>query len=159
MTDDRRQQITHGNACTYIYITWHSTVFAGPPLMPVDLSGRSLTARSVELQWTPGPDGGHQQTFTVEYRLDGGNYKLHRDVIRDQEDAIIERITVLNVETKYEFQVTAHNTLGASPPATVTVITRGMCKDTYRTGLLLRLTELTNIHILYHHLTRVCVFL
>ena len=78
-----------------------------------------MTAKSVVLSWFPGPDGGHNQTFTVRYRKRGDEiYTLHKDGIRDSKDAnITEKVTMLLPETQYEFHVTAHNLGGESEAA------------------------------------------
>ena len=85
------------------------------------------------LSWFPGPDGGHDQTFTVRNRKRGDEiYILYKDGIRDTKHAnITEKVTMLLPETQYEFHVTAHNVVGQSEAAFIRVKTRGTLNSQY----------------------------
>ena len=102
-------------------------VSSGPPSSPTDLTSSWVTATSVTLHWFPGPDGGHQQTFSIRFRQDLGQYSLYEGEITDSlNGSITSKVSGLSPSTLYEFLVTAHNTLGASQSALVTATTRGI---------------------------------
>ena len=85
-----------------------------------------MTAKSVDLSWFPGPDGGYNQTFSVSYRI--GKMKhidLYKEGIKDRKRTITITILMLQHDTQYEFRVFAHNKIGQSEPAVIAMKTRG----------------------------------
>ena len=100
----------------------------GPPLAPTELRTSQVTAKSVALNWVPGPDGGHDQTFSVKYRQKREKeIKLYQDGIKDSKnDHITTKVSMLQSDTEYVFQVRAHTVTGDSEPAVITIKTSGM---------------------------------
>ena len=41
----------------------------GPPQTPTNLTIVSFTDTSIVVEWIPGYDGGHEQTFNIQYRI------------------------------------------------------------------------------------------
>ena len=102
----------------------------GPPLPPTDLTTIHVTAKSVVLSWVPGLDGGynHNESFSVKYRLKTEmEIKLYQDGIKDSKnDHITTKVSMIQADAEYVFQVTAHTLNGDSEPAVIVIKTRVM---------------------------------
>ena len=83
------------------------------PDPPSYLKILNVTYNSVNLTWTPGFDGGFDQTFKIRYRREGvENYQyvdVHPSGITNYE------VQDLKVDTKYSISIMAFNSIGSSP--------------------------------------------
>lgn len=96
------------------------------PDTPSNLSEVDSTERSITVRWTPSFDGGHEQTFVIEYR------EIHEN---DFQKALVSRastilqhephyhtVTALKSGTKYEIRIFSRNMVGSSPPSKIVMI-------------------------------------
>ncbi|XP_078591217.1 nephrin-like isoform X16 [Branchiostoma floridae x Branchiostoma japonicum] len=82
------------------------------PDMPTSVTLVKKEDTTVTLSWTPGFDGGVQQSFQIRYNKQGRQGFVYVDVTPS--NATTYTVTGLDPNTAYEFAVTAFNTLGES---------------------------------------------
>ncbi|XP_046570603.1 neural cell adhesion molecule 2-like [Haliotis rubra] len=89
---------------------------AGAPLAPDETVIHNITSTSVWLQWQANFDGGSPQTFSVEYRASGSDWRVWKQGIPDpgQGKWLISHINSLKPNTEYMFQISARNIRGTS---------------------------------------------
>jgi hypothetical protein len=80
-----------------------------PPSYPRILN---VTYNSVNLTWTPGFNGGFDETFKIRYRRDGAENFQYVDVA--PKGTSTYEIEDLKVDTKYSISIMAFNAVGAS---------------------------------------------
>ncbi|XP_019627386.1 PREDICTED: nephrin-like isoform X2 [Branchiostoma belcheri] len=82
------------------------------PDMPTSVTLVKKEDTSVTLSWTPGFDGGVQQSFQIRYNKQGRQGFVYVDVTPP--NATTYTVTGLDPNTAYEFAVTSINSLGES---------------------------------------------
>ena len=86
-------------------------------MTPTNVTIITSTTNSVTLSWTPGFDGGASQTFTIQYRRDGGSDFSNYSKTFPDENSQPMTATVDGLEegTVYYFRLIAVNRFGESP--------------------------------------------
>ena len=82
------------------------------PDPPSYLKILNVTYNSVNLTWTPGFNGGFNQTFKIRYQREGAINYQYVDVAPQGIDTF--EVQDLKVDTKYSISIMAFNTVGAS---------------------------------------------
>ncbi|CAG2232583.1 unnamed protein product [Mytilus edulis] len=88
----------------------------GGPETPSNFTITSSSETSVTVQWIPGFDGGHTQTFLIEYRIIGTySWMLQETKTSTQVDTHnIYTVSALQDKTTYEFRMYAQNAFNQS---------------------------------------------
>lgn len=105
-----------------------SVVAPGVPDHPHDLHVVSTAIRAVTIGWTPGFDGGHNQTFRITVLDQKTGRQIREGTLDSDVDWWVNRTTVadLRPHTSYIIRVRAKNKAGMSEQAQeVFVKTRG----------------------------------
>ncbi|XP_066282017.1 nephrin-like isoform X5 [Branchiostoma lanceolatum] len=99
------------------------------PDMPTSVTLEKKEDTTVTLSWTPGFDGGVQQSFQIRYNKQGRQGFVYVDVTPS--NATSYTVTGLDPNTAYEFAITAFNTLGESDylPLDDPVLTSGISRE------------------------------
>lgn len=108
----------------------------GGPETPSNFTITNLSEISITVQWIPGFDGGHTQTFCIEYRIIGTNaWMLQETKSSDQEDTHnFYTLSGLQDETTYELRMYAQNAFNQSEKtdtATATTLQSGIDEIVY----------------------------
>lgn len=82
------------------------------PDPPSYLAINNVSYNSVNLSWTPGFDGGFNQTFKIRYQRDGVVNFQYVDVAPYGAKSF--EVQDLKVDTKYAISIMAFNAIGAS---------------------------------------------
>ena len=82
------------------------------PDPPSYLKILNVTYNSVNLTWTPGFNGGFNQTFKIRYKREGADNFQYVDVSPQGTDTF--EVQDLKVDTKYSISIMAFNSIGAS---------------------------------------------
>ena len=90
------------------------------PDPPSYLKILNVTYRDVNLTWTPGFDGGFNQTFRIRYRRVGGESFQYVDVA--PQGVTTFELQDLKVDTKYSISIMAFNSIGASSYTTPIIV-------------------------------------
>ena len=90
---------------------------AGHPLQPTHLAVITSTSNSVTLTWTPGCNGGADQTFHIQYQKAGDvNFVNHSKTFLDDLSILMSgTIAGLQESTVYNFRLISRNRFGDSP--------------------------------------------
>lgn len=94
-----------------------SFVDIGPPEKPQYLRVSNTTEDKLQLRWIPGFDGGHVQTFMIEYRIektDPWTIKTVDSTISNYDPQIYE-LSGLQSAILFEIRLCAKNKIGTSP--------------------------------------------
>ncbi|XP_076438582.1 hemicentin-2-like [Babylonia areolata] len=94
-----------------------SLVPQSAPYPARDLSARPINAKTVELTWSPGFNGGARQQFLLEYRKPGTNGWLILELdaaIDDVTPSVSQNVTDLSPSTPYVFRLRSRNLHGLS---------------------------------------------
>lgn len=88
-----------------------------PPEKPQYLRATNTTENKLQLRWIPGFDGGHDQTFILEYRNGetGSWMKITVDSSTSDDDPQIYELSGLQSSKLYEIKLCAENKIGTSP--------------------------------------------
>ncbi|CAG2197900.1 unnamed protein product [Mytilus edulis] len=86
------------------------------PETPSNFTITSYSETSITVQWIPGFDGGHKQTFFIEYRIIGTNAWLLQETKTSTQVVThnIYTLSGLQHETTYELRMYAHNSFNKS---------------------------------------------
>ncbi|XP_067681107.1 nephrin-like isoform X2 [Haliotis asinina] len=89
---------------------------AGAPMAPGNTVVHNITSTSLLLQWQANFDGGSPQTFSVEYRASGSDWRVWKEGIPDpgQGKWLTTHINSLKPNTDYTLQISAQNIRGTS---------------------------------------------
>ena len=90
------------------------------PDPPSYLKILNVTYNSVNLTWTPGFDGGFNQTFKIRYRREGSESYHYVDVAPLGVSTF--EVQDLKVDTKYSFSILAFNSIGMSVYTTPIIV-------------------------------------
>ncbi len=82
------------------------------PDPPSYLQILNVTYNSVNLTWTPGFDGGYDQTFKIRYRREGAENYQYVDV--HPKGTNLYEMQDLKVDTRYTISILAFNAIGTS---------------------------------------------
>ncbi|XP_069974958.1 nephrin-like isoform X2 [Penaeus vannamei] len=82
------------------------------PDTPLDLKVLNFTHDSVDLEWTPGFDGGLPQKYRIRYNIDTTKRYQYMDVY--PENSTVFTVTGLALGTTYAFSVLSYNDKGES---------------------------------------------
>ena len=82
------------------------------PDPPSYLKILNVTYNSVNLTWTPGFDGGFNQTFKIRYQREGAISHQYVDVA--PQGVTTFEVQDLKVDTKYSISIMAFNSIGVS---------------------------------------------
>ena len=82
--------------------------FVGAPRTPTNFTLVSSTDTSIEVEWIPGYNGGHEQTFSIHYRIvNESQVWITRDIPRYNIQTYI--LSELQSNTWYELKMFAEN--------------------------------------------------
>lgn len=89
---------------------------SGPPEKPQFLRATQTTAYTLELRWIPGFDGGHDQTFVIQYITKTGScVNITVNPTDSDDDPQIYELSGLQPSNVYEVKLCSQNKIGTSP--------------------------------------------
>ena len=97
------------------------------PRQATNVTVKTMTAVSCELTWTPGEDGGYDQSFSISYKKKGDSDYNNTDKLT--KDSM--KIEGLHKESEYSMKVVAHNEYGSTESEEVVCTTRSKCQIVY----------------------------
>lgn len=90
----------------------------GPPDEPYNFTYIDVTESAVTLQWLPGYDGGHEQTFVIQYRIKDLKVWNEKQVSKydlfSSVGSNIFTLTGLDAGKLYEIRMYSRNKIGRS---------------------------------------------
>ncbi|VDI24339.1 Hypothetical predicted protein [Mytilus galloprovincialis] len=87
-----------------------------PPEKPQFLRATQTTAYTLELRWIPGFDGGHDQTFVIQYITKTGScVNITVNPTDSDDDPQIYELSGLQPSNVYEVKLCSKNKIGTSP--------------------------------------------
>ncbi|XP_046563856.1 nephrin-like isoform X2 [Haliotis rubra] len=107
------------------------------PDTPRNLHVSSITPGSVTLTWEKGYNGGARQSFTIQYRRDGGHWTTHNTMLSEDDDLRLE-LGDLEADTKYTVRLLAFNQHGSSDYTSISVTTPPHVSDSSSTVVVAR---------------------
>lgn len=105
---------------------------SGPPEKPQYLRATQTTAYTLELRWIPGFDGGHDQTFIIQYITNtDSRVNITIEPTDSDNDPQLYKLSGLQPSNVYEIKLCSKNEIGTSPNTDSILVSTSHSGKTY----------------------------